>query len=223
MTSAALTFFDLPKSIRRPLTISEVAAIAETDRKSVNRMIDDGVLPESFLNMTRPSKGLARCRFLEHTACPMVVFNVTNGSHVSPQIRTRVFNRIDLMMRDGTTDAVLTEGAMTLDLAKVLNETVKRMLALARAEADVERDDDRRGGVPMLRGTRIMVHELADLAQHETLDALLEVFPRLTAERVENARIYAKAHPLNGRPRTRPKLPQVIQKMSSTTVSLGPV
>ncbi len=220
MTATAKIFSDLPKTIRRPLTISEVAAIADIDRKSVNRMIDDGVLPRSFLLMRKASNNAKNHRFLKPSACPMVRFNATTGSLVSPQMRTRVFKRIHRIIKEGATTAVLQEGALSLDLSMVLSETFERMLALARAEADVTIDHERRGGAPLLCGTRIIVHELADLAKQEPLESLLAAFPGLTAERIANAKIYAKAHPLTGRPRKKPEWRESGQRISSIKVDL---
>jgi len=221
MTATAIIFSDLPKTIRRPLTIGEVAAIADIDRKSVNRMIDDGVLPKSFLLMRKASNNAKKNhRFLKPSACPMVRFNATTGSLVSPQMRTRVFKRIHRIIKEGATTTVLEEGALSLDLSIVLSETFERMLALARAEADVTIDHGRRGGTPLLCGTRIIVHELADLAKQEPLESILAAFPSLTAERIENAKIYAKAHPLTGRPRKKPEWRESGQRISSTKVDL---
>lgn len=48
-----------------------------------------------------------------------------------------------------------------------------------------------------MRGTRIGVYEAADLCKVETAQYILENFPTLTEESLEQASLYAKAHPLN--------------------------
>ena len=45
MATDAMTFSGLPKAVKRPLAIGKVAANADIDRKSVNRVIDDAMLP----------------------------------------------------------------------------------------------------------------------------------------------------------------------------------
>lgn len=73
---------------------------------------------------------------------------------------------------------------------------VRSALEVARAEAAVEIDPSIRGGMPVIRGTRIGVYELADIAAHETVETILVSFPMLTTAMIESAKIYARAHPL---------------------------
>jgi uncharacterized protein (DUF433 family) len=61
------------------------------------------------------------------------------------------------------------------------------------------------GGDPVFRGTRVPVHLIATLlGQGSTETELLEAYPRLTAEMIQLAPIYAAAYPLRGRPRAQP-------------------
>jgi uncharacterized protein (DUF433 family) len=61
------------------------------------------------------------------------------------------------------------------------------------------------GGDPVFRGTRVPVHMMAELvAQGSTQAELLDSYPRLTAEMIRLAPIYAAAYPLRGRPRIQP-------------------
>lgn len=65
----------------------------------------------------------------------------------------------------------------------------------------MESDREKRGGMPVLCGTRISVHELTDLTEQETLEGIFATFLSPTAERVENAKAYAAAHPMSGMPK----------------------
>ena len=57
------------------------------------------------------------------------------------------------------------------------------------------------GGMPVVRGTRIAVHTLADLAGQGAPDEeLLEDYPSLTAESLSAALAYARAHPRRNQP-----------------------
>ena len=61
------------------------------------------------------------------------------------------------------------------------------------------------GGDPVFRSTRVPVHMIAELvAQGSTPAELIEAYPRLTAEMVRLAPLYAAAYPLRGRPRRQP-------------------
>ena len=63
-------------------------------------------------------------------------------------------------------------------------------------------DDTIQAGAATFRGTRILVHQIADLlAQGATEAELREDYPRLTPEMIAAAPIYARAHPRRGRPR----------------------
>jgi uncharacterized protein (DUF433 family) len=63
-------------------------------------------------------------------------------------------------------------------------------------------DDAIQGGAATFRGTRILVHQIADLIGQGADEAeLREDYPRLTSEMIAAAPIYARAHPRRGRPR----------------------
>ena len=66
-------------------------------------------------------------------------------------------------------------------------------------------DPDILGGAPVIRGTRIGVHSILGRLTHgDTVADILADYPELTAEAVEAAAIFARSHPLVGRPGGRP-------------------
>ena len=61
------------------------------------------------------------------------------------------------------------------------------------------------GGAATFRGTRILVHQVADLlAQGADEAELREDYPRLTPAMLAAAPVYARAHPRRGRPKAPP-------------------
>ena len=83
------------------------------------------------------------------------------------------------------------------------------------SDPGIMRDD------PVFQRTRVPVHAIAaQLAQGDSEVAILEGYPRLTAEMVRLAPVYAAAYPLRGRPRAQPwhDLPstQVIRRKLAT-------
>ena len=71
------------------------------------------------------------------------------------------------------------------------------------AMALIVEDNAIQSGAATFRGTRILVHQIADLlAQGAGADELREDYPRLTSAMLAAAPIYARAHPRRGRPRT---------------------
>jgi uncharacterized protein (DUF433 family) len=68
---------------------------------------------------------------------------------------------------------------------------------LRRARRLVVSDPEILGGDPVFRGTRVPVHLIAELvAQGSKPGELIEAYPRLTAEMIQLAPIYAAAYPL---------------------------
>ena len=63
-------------------------------------------------------------------------------------------------------------------------------------------DPSIQAGAATFKGTRILVHQIADLiAQGATEAELREDYPRLTREMIWEAAVYATSHPRRGRPR----------------------
>lgn len=195
MTSDLRTFLDLPKSILRPLTLDEVAAIVDVDRKVVFRMIKEGDIPKSALSRSKNTV-IGSQPMLKPIACPIVQFQLTTGHHLCSQLRRRLVREIGNVAKGSSRQGVFEEGALRVDLTGAVTKTVSRMAALASAEAAVIFNPDIRGGLPVMRGTRIGVYEAADIYKVEAVHYILENFPSLTEELLEQASLYAKARPL---------------------------
>lgn len=76
---------------------------------------------------------------------------------------------------------------------------------LCRARQLVVSDPNILGGDPVFRGTRVPVHAIAaQLVQGDSEADVLEGYPRLTAEMVQLAPVYAAAYPLKEQHRTQP-------------------
>src|SRR5262249_23114846 len=61
------------------------------------------------------------------------------------------------------------------------------------------------GGSVVFKGTRIPVHDIADmLANGDSPAAIARAYPQLDKERVRLAAIYAAAYPRRGRPPAKP-------------------
>src|SRR5437016_12072783 len=66
-------------------------------------------------------------------------------------------------------------------------------------------DEEIKVGTPVIRGTRRTVYAVLGRVDHgETIDDILADNPDLTREALEAAIIYARSHPLVGRPGGRP-------------------
>jgi uncharacterized protein (DUF433 family) len=97
--------------------------------------------------------------------------------------------------------------AVTVDVpALVGRDLAERAARYSQAREDyIEINPDIMGGTPVLRGTRMTVYSvLGWLDGGDSIDDILEDNPHLTREAVETAALYARTHPLVGRPGGRP-------------------
>jgi uncharacterized protein (DUF433 family) len=86
---------------------------------------------------------------------------------------------------------------------KAVADRFDRDLARYRATMRLVVEDNAiQGGAATFTGTRILVHQIADLIRQGANEAeLREDYPRLTPEMIAAAPIYVRAHPRRGRPR----------------------
>lgn len=119
-----------------------------------------------------------------------------------PGLRREVFEALARGPRDTVS---LEGGLLTIDLREPRRELASSLRDLRRARQLVVSDPEIMGGDPVFRGTRVPVHMIADIvAQGQSENDSLESYPRLTAEMVRLAPVYAAAYPLRGRPRKQP-------------------
>jgi uncharacterized protein (DUF433 family) len=78
-------------------------------------------------------------------------------------------------------------------------------------------------GAPVFKGTRISVHDIADmLANGDGPAAIVKAYPQINKEAVRLAAVYALAYPRRGRPRAKAGW-QSRPKKTSETISLDAV
>jgi uncharacterized protein (DUF433 family) len=120
----------------------------------------------------------------------------------TPELRRRVFDALGAAPRD---EISLEGGLLKIDLREPRRELAASMRDLRRARRLVVSDPEILGGEPVFRGTRVPVHLIAELvAQGSKPAELMEGYPRLTADMIRLAPVYAAAYPLRGRPRRQP-------------------
>lgn len=106
-----------------------------------------------------------------------------------------------------TTEPLEIAPAVTVDVSALVgSDLAERAERYGKAREDfVEINPDIMGGTPVLRGTRITVYSvLGRLDGGDSVDDILDDNPGLTREAVETAALYARTHPIIGRPGGRP-------------------
>ena len=73
---------------------------------------------------------------------------------------------------------------------------------LSARDAWIESVAGIKGGLPVIKGTRITVHSVIRLSHGDSFDDIASENPDLPREAFEAAVLFARAHPLPGRPPT---------------------
>ena len=191
------------------LTANEAASVAKVPLKQVHRIIDAGLLAGSVKNR----KGT---RVILGTGIVGLKLAYVTADILTPDARRRVVRSV---LRKPRLRAV-RESAVMIDLEPLASSVRDGLGALDRARKMIVSDKEILGGAPCFKGTRIPVHDIADMIGNGDPKAeILKAFPALNGEQVDAAAIYASAYPRRGRPRRRPAWHR---KPPSSSRRLGP-
>jgi uncharacterized protein (DUF433 family) len=175
-------------------TPTEAAVLTGLPLKAVNNAID-----KRTISAVAGEEG---GRLLDARALVSLAVERRLADRVAPELRRQVFDALAGSPRNVVS---LEGGLVKIDLREPRRELATSLRELRRARRLVVCDPEIMGGDPVFRGTRVPVHMIAELAaQGSTSPELIEGYPRLTAEMIRLAPIYAAAYPLLGRPRNQP-------------------
>jgi uncharacterized protein (DUF433 family) len=175
-------------------TPTEAAVLTGLPLKAVNNAID-----KKTISAVAGEEG---GRLLDDRALVSLVIERLLADRFAPELRRQVF---DALAKSSRNVVSLEGGLVKIDLGEPRRELATSLRDLRRARRLIVSDTEIMGGDPVFRGTRVPVHVIAELiAQGSTQAELLEAYPRLTAEMIRLAPVYAAAYPLRGRPRNQP-------------------
>jgi len=178
-------------------TPTEAAVLTGLPLKAVNNAIDK----KTVTTVTGEDAGRPT-RLLDARALVSLSLERRLADRIAPELRRKVFDALTESPRQVVS---IEGGLLKVDLREPRRELAASLRALRRARRLVISDFEIMGGDPVFRGTRVPVHMIAELAAQGASEAeLLESYPRLTAEMIRLAPIYAAAYPLRGRPRKQP-------------------
>ena len=182
------------------LTTSEAAIAAGVTVARINRMIDKRILPKMLYKTSQN-------RTVRKDACLWIAFYFETEDVLTAAARVKAM-RSGLAHKHSWTelrDCKFEESRTVQVLLSSIWEDVDRRLSqLRKAQEIAVEDPEILSGTPVIRGSRIPVHDIASLVDAGTpLQELLEIYPTLTQSQFELASIYAKANPQRGRPRRR--------------------
>lgn len=182
------------------LTVNEVAHLASTPTRRVEKAIETGVL-KPVLRPHGISKKPAR-----HLAVNAVCYLATVGrSSVLGDVSVK--RKKHLMKIIGAMDAreltsVELEPGLHLDLPLIAGPACAKALRYIESrKRHITSDPEIFAGVPIVTGTRIPVYVVRDrLDDGDTLEDLMEDYPHIPRDAFIAADIYARTHPERGRP-----------------------
>ena len=176
-------------------TPTEAAVLTGLSLKAVNNAID-----KKTVSAVPGEEG---ARLLDARALvSLSIERRLSAGIATPELRRKVFDALAEAPRNVVS---LEGGLIKIDLRQPRRELAASLRDLRRARRMVITDPEILGGDPVFRGTRVPVHVIAELVAHGGKPAeLFESYPRLTAEMVRLAPVYAAAYPLRGRPRRQP-------------------
>jgi len=179
-------------------TPAEAAVLTRLSLKAVNNAIDKNLVPA----VVRPGASDSG-RFVDQRGLLALVLEYRLANRFFPELRRRLFDALARSPRK----AVLSvdEGLVKVDLQQPRRDLAASLRELRRARSLVVADPDILGGDPVFRGTRVSVHSIAAMLEQGSTEAdILKGYPRLTAQMVRLAPVFAQAYPIRGRPRSQP-------------------
>ena len=173
------------------LSANEAACVTEIPLKQVHRFIDAGLLGDAV----KIRKGV---RTVPVTA--LVGLKLANATARILTLKGR--RRLVRRLLDDPKAKSIREEAVSVDVRPMKHEVQRGLSNLEAAKKMVAADKDVLGGTPCLKGTRISVHDIAEmLANGNGVSAILAAYPALNERQVAASAIFARAYPRRGRPR----------------------
>jgi uncharacterized protein (DUF433 family) len=193
------------------LSPREAAFVTGLSEKTINQAIDRA---EVAPLPSRLAQG--RERMLAFPELVYLRLRGQVGRLLSPEGKRKLRQQLGQAAGNARHPAVVAIGVLRVNVAPEVKALRKRFTELEHMWSFVTIDPDVRAGEPVVRGTRIGIHTLADLsAQGAPAEELLEDYPSLTPESLEAALAWARMYPRRGRPARAPWKDGVVIRRAS--------
>jgi uncharacterized protein (DUF433 family) len=175
------------------MTANEAASVTGVPLRQVHRIIDAGLL-EGAVKRQRNARLLKRNALVD-----------LKLAHDTADILSTEGRRIVLatLMRRPR-QAVICADAVVVDTRHAARAVKSGLDQLTKARRLTTSTPSVLGGTPVFKGTRIPVHDMADmLINGDDPAAIVKAYPQLDKGKIRLAAIFASAYPRRGRPRAR--------------------
>jgi uncharacterized protein (DUF433 family) len=200
---------------------TEAAVVAGVAVRDVHRVIDERIIPEHFLAVEDGRRVWVR-------ACSLISFYFSAATRLTAEERTFAIDVVGKRLENWRTlsfaelvlkDWIVRDDFLVIDFAPFLKDTKESLDRLGAARDLVVSDPDILSGTPIIRGTRIPVHDVAaSLAAGIPIERIVDAYPALDRRKVELAGIFAEANPPRGRPRA-PEIPSRVSVITDRKIS----
>src|SRR6201982_1969032 len=172
------------------MTANEAASATGVPLRQVHRIIDAGLLDGAV-------KRRRKARLLPRDALVGLKLAHDTADVLTPETRRAVV----ASLLDRPRRSSIRAAAVVVDARPAPRAVRSGLKQLARARHAVSSSREVLGGTVVFKGTRIPVHDIADmLINGDSPAAIVRGYPQLDKERVHLAAIYAAAYPRRGRP-----------------------
>lgn len=179
-----------------PLTASETSIVSGVPLKAVYKVARER-LPGRLI-VHKGGKIL-----FKHTAA--VCFRIDHGlpKDVPVRVRKALYAKCERDPRAKVLEHRAGTLTYVVDASAAQAAVTRELVAYRKASDAIVEDPEVQGGAATFKGTRILVHTIADLLKAgASAEELKEDYPHLTDTMIGAAIVYARAHPRRGRPKT---------------------
>ena len=187
------------------LSPREVAELAGAPKRTVEKAIEERVLAVRSQALRRGARIAGRLLPSYAVAYTALVANLDLKLGIDQ--KKRLLRKLARLAPAEVSGArIELAPAVEVDVGRLIGDVMGRAERYRSArDKFIVIDDAVKGGTPVIRGTRMTVYSVLGRIEHgETIEDLLDDNPDLSHEAIEAALIYARTHPLRGRPGGRP-------------------
>jgi uncharacterized protein (DUF433 family) len=183
------------------LTPSEVAELSGAPKRLVEKAIEERVLSVRFGSSPATNRSFRRML----PTYSVVYAAALKGLGLKLSIAHKK-ELVRVIAKRPRTKRVKVAPAVEIDVARLVGDALERTEKYRAArDAFIVVNAEVMGGTPVIRGTRMTVYSVLGRIEHgESIEDILSDNPDLRREAIEAAIIYARTHPLVGRPGGRP-------------------
>ncbi len=187
------------------LSPREVAELAGAPKRVVEKAIEEGLLRVHSRTARGPARRTRRMLAADAVAYAALITKLDIRLTVAQ--KKRLLARLS-RLRPGEFRKARVEvaPAVEIDVGRLIGDVMEKAERYrANRDAWIAMDEEILGGTPIVRGTRMTVYSVLGRVEHgETVDDILADNPDLSSDAIQAAIVYARTHPLIGRPGGRP-------------------